>query len=215
MTGTRPMRRLALALLCGLASAPTWSENPLGFYVGAGVGQSDVALDQIPTGASNPTSFSEHATGWKALAGLRPVPWLGAEIEYVDLGHPSTSLCCAVTATNPVGVPAAAKANGPALFGLAYLPLALLDVYGKVGVSRVRTSVAETAGVIVGIDTCFFDPSAFGCQAFRYDRYTTGLAWGTGVQLKLSAIGLRAEYERFGSGSTRPSLASLAVVWSF
>jgi opacity protein-like surface antigen len=209
------VRRLALALLCGLASAPTWSGDPLGVYAGAGVGRSDVALDQIPTGASNPTSFGEHATGWKALVGLRPVPWLGAEIEYVDLGHPSTSLCCAVTATNPVGVPATARASGPALFGLAYLPLALLDVYGKVGVSRVRTSVAETAGVIVGIDTCFFDPAAFGCQAFRYDRYTTGLAWGGGVQLKLAAIGVRAEYERFGSGDARPSLASLVVVWSF
>jgi opacity protein-like surface antigen len=138
------------------------------------------------------------------------LPWIGAEIEYVDLGRPGTTLAGAAS-----GVPAAAKASGPALFGLAYLPLTLFDVYGKVGVSRVRTSADATAVGIVGVDICYFQPALLGCQSFHDSRQATGIAWGGGVQLKLSSFGLRAEYERFGSGSARPSLASIIVSWRF
>lgn len=197
-----------------VASVPASAGNPLGIYVGAGVGQADVSLDRFPAGASNPTSFSEHAAGWKALVGLRPVPWLGVEVEYVDLGHPNTILSGAASATAS-GVPATAKVNGQALFGLAYLPLALIDVYGKLGVSRLHTRGDTAAIGIVGVDTCFFQPEALGCRPFRNDRQATSLAWAGGVQVKLSAIGLRVDYERFRSGSVRPGLAGLTVSWTF
>ena len=201
-----------LAIFFCSTSATASAANLLGAYVGVGVGQSTIALDGFP-GASSSTNLSEHATGLKALAGLRPLPWIGAELEYVDLGHSDTRLPARATDTAS-GVPAAVKANGPAVFGVAYLPLPLFDVYGKVGVSRVRT-IGDAAAGIVGVDTCYFFPATLGCRPFHDDRQATGLSWGGGVQLKLSSFGLRAEFERFGSGSARPSLASIIVSWRF
>jgi hypothetical protein len=210
----RGLFKLSMALVLGTASAPIWAKGPLGPYVGLGVGQSQLALDQFPAGAANPTDFSAHATGWKAVVGLRPVRWIGAELEYVDLGHSTMLLSGAVSATRS-GVPASVKADGPALFAVAYLPVALFDFYGKVGVSRLHTSGDAASIGIVGVDICYFSPSALGCRSFHDDRQINGLSWGGGVQLTLSAMGVRAEYERFGSGSVRPSLASLVLTWSF
>ncbi len=190
--------------------------DPLGFYVGAGAGRSDVAIDAFPASASDPVSFDRHATGWKALLGLQPLPWVGAEIEYVDLGHLSETLSGAATSAH-VGVPAFASVHGVAAFGLVYLPLPVpvLDIYGKLGVSRLRIEENTAAIRVVGVDTCFFDPDALGCRAFQDHRTVSRPAWGGGAQLKLLHLALRAEYERFATGDARLAMTTLTATWSF
>jgi opacity protein-like surface antigen len=139
---------------------------------------------------------------------------VGGEVEYVDLGHPSKLLGTAASVTT-AGVPGSAKISGPALFAVAYLPVPLVDLFGKVGVSRLHSS-GETATIgIVGVDTCVEVPNALGCRLFRDDRQRTSPAWGAGVQLKASPFAVRLEYERFGTGSVHPSLAGLTVNWTF
>ncbi len=75
------------------ASAPACAENLLGFYVGGGLGESTVRSD-----TNYPGSFGygydafysdpRHHFAWKAIAGIRPISIIGAELEYIDFGHP-------------------------------------------------------------------------------------------------------------------------------
>jgi hypothetical protein len=177
---------LRFASLCLLALAAAAAHaDPLGLYIGAGVGEADVKVDQL--------GFNENHSGYKLLVGLRPIPVVGAELEYIDFGHPDTALAG--------GGSADAQVRGSALFGLLYLPLPLplLDLYAKVGFSRLQTTASAN------ID--------FG--QFHFDRTDTRVAFGAGAQVKLSAFALRGEYERFSSENGDPSFWSLALTWSF
>jgi hypothetical protein len=174
------------ASLCLLAAAgPAALADPIGLYIGAGVGEADVPVNQI--------NFSENHTGYKLLVGLRPIPVVGAELEYVDFGHPGTTL--------EGGASADAEIRGSALYGILYLPLPpMFDLYAKVGFSRLQTTASAHDGNV---------------ELFRFDETNTRAAFGAGAQVKLQAFALRGEYERFSSESGDPSFWSLAFTWSF
>ena len=178
---------LGFASLCLLAmAAPAAQADPLGLYIGAGVGEADVQLNQV--------GFSENHTGYKILVGLRPIPVVGGELEYVDFGHPSTTLA--------PGTSADAQVRGSALFGVLYLPLPVptLDLYAKVGFARLQTTASAHDG---------------NAELFRFDETNTRVAFGAGAQVKISAFALRGEYERFSSENGDPSFWSLSLTWSF
>jgi hypothetical protein len=76
---------LGFASLCLLAgAAPAAFADPIGLYIGAGVGEANVKIDQV--------GLNESHSGHKILVGLRPIAVVGGELEYVDLGHPNTTL---------------------------------------------------------------------------------------------------------------------------
>lgn len=178
---------LGFVSLCLLAvAAPAAHADPLGLYIGAGVGEADVKLDQV--------NFSENHSGYKLLVGLRPIPVVGGELEYVDFGHPSTTLGS--------GASADAEVRGSALFGVLYLPLPVptFDLYAKVGLARLQTTASAHAG---------------NAELFRFDETNTRVAFGAGAQFKMAAFALRGEYEQFSSESGDPSFWSLAFTWSF
>ena len=173
--------------LCWLAvAAPAVQADPIGLYIGAGVGEADVKLNQV--------AFSENHTGYKLLVGLRPIPVVGGELEYVDFGHPSTAFA--------TGASADAEVRGSALFGVLYLPLPvpMLDLYAKVGLARLQTTASAHQGNL---------------ELFRFDQTDTRVAFGAGAQVKMAAFALRGEYEQFSSASGDPSFWSLALTWSF
>ena len=191
------MRFAALLLLAG--GALSAHAGPLGFYVGAGLSQANVKLDALPSGGA--LGFAESHTGWKVMAGIRPISLIGAEVEYFDSGTPS-----ALTGVWSVG----ARTRGGAAFGLAYLPLPvpLLDVYGKFGVSRLQTSA--DAGLQAGI------PCGIGIPCtVSVDQTDTRFAWGVGAQIKLALLGIRAEYERMSSPLGDPDFVSLSLLLRF
>jgi opacity protein-like surface antigen len=178
---------LAVGTMCLVALAvSTAHADPIGLYVGAGVGEADVKLDQV--------AFSENHSGYKILVGLRPIPVVGGELEYVDFGHPSTTLA--------TGASADAEVRGSALFGVLYLPLPVptLDLYAKVGLARLQTTASAQRN---------------NFELFRFDQTNTRVAFGAGAQVKMSAFALRGEYEQFSSESGDPSFWSLALTWSF
>ncbi len=182
-------RRACGLALAGLAAfAASAHADPLGLYLGGGVGQANTKVDDL--------GFSEHHLGWKALVGLRPIDVVGAELEYVDLGHPSSA--------GTLG-PADAHVRAAALFGHVYLPLPVphLDVYVKAGLSRLQSTVNGP---------CSSGPP---CSLFRFDRSDTEFAYGAGVQFHFSSLALRGEYERFRSPIGDPSFASASLIWSF
>jgi Outer membrane protein beta-barrel domain len=187
------------AISCTAALAAT----PFGLFVGAAGGQADVRMERSLT--STPTDVSEHDTGWKVMAGIRPLQLVGIELEYLDFGNPSYR-----SGTFPVTT-GAVRAKAETLFGVLYapLPVPFLDLYGKVGPARLQTSVHGNIGGI-------FCPSNYPqCGVFSNSQTNTELAYGAGLQLKFGRAAVRAEYERINASTGDPSLASVGLTWTF
>ena len=185
------------ACICGVA-APAFAENPIGFYLGGAVGDSDLRSNTAPFGYPG---YLQHDTAWKVFAGVRPISLLGAEIAYMDFGHPNDYTYYGNQDT---------RATATALFGLAYLPLPLpiLDVYGKAGVAHLQYRAGSSFA-------CGF---SLPCgQAVGYqDQTDTRFAYGAGVQAKFSSLAVRAEYERISYGSYQdPDMYTVGVSWTF
>jgi opacity protein-like surface antigen len=192
-----PLRR-ARFLLIGLAAvlAPliaAHAENELSAYVGAGIGRSQMDIDS--------QNASLHGTGWKAVVGVRALDFLGAEAEYVDLGR---------ARVNTQYAQLDSRASGPAVFGLAYLPIPIpyLDVFGKAGIANIQQrATLQSNG---GGSACL---PGVGCDGFN--RSESEFAWGGGVQVKVAKIAVRAEFEQYRASGGSLNLGSVGVFWTF
>ncbi len=193
----------ALAAGLALASRSARADDPLGFYLGGAIGQANVRLDQSVSDTA--TSFDEHHSGWKAMVGVRPISVIGAELEYIDFGKPSTTNTSGTGTTQTE-----AQSKAAALFGMVYLPLPVpfLDVFGKAGYSRLQTT-ADVVGVqcTLGAEHCG--------TLFALNRTDARLAYGAGAQLKFASIAIRAEYERIDASTGDPDMLSLGLTWGF
>jgi hypothetical protein len=156
--------------------------------------------------------MSKNDTGWKIMLGVRPISLIGAELEYVDFGHPTLSY-------TPVGVglgwQADLRATARSAFGVLYAPIPVpaFDLYGKVGMSSLHSTVNAT-----GSWGCFPPAECVAVNqtaAFHLDRTDTDLAYGAGLQVKLAGFAIRAEYERIRESTGDPSLMSLGIIWTF
>ena len=75
---------LAIAA-CG-ASGAAFADNPIGFYVGAGAGESQIRSDDSYYGY--PGYYNDYQFAWQGLVGIRPIRMLGLEATYIDFGQP-------------------------------------------------------------------------------------------------------------------------------
>src|ERR1700736_2703855 len=121
-----------------VASVPALAADVLGLYVGGAVGQAHVEADNLPnpdTAFGSPSTigdFKEHHLAYKVMVGLRPISLVGAEVAYVDFGHPSGSVG-AIPPGGAVPISADVKIKGSAAFGVLYLPVPVVDIYVKAG----------------------------------------------------------------------------------
>ena len=189
-------------VIAGICSVPTttFAEDPLNFYLGAGAGDAEVRRDPLFG-----SDFDEHHFGWKAIAGIRPLSPVGAELEYIDFGKPSAGPSDAFTL-------ASSNAKAAALFGLGYLPLPIpfLDIYGKLGVARLHSS-----STVLRSCSMYLECPAQMFGTFHQDLWSTDVAYGVGAQASLGQFALRTEYERISASGGNPSLLSLSVAWGF
>ena len=197
----RPIAPLA-AIVSGLVlvAGPAAAADPLGLYIGGAIGQSRVSVDNTVSFAL--PRFDERHSAWKVLAGLRPVSFIGAEVEYIDFGHPSRTSTQAVAQLQ-----VDAEAKGVAMFGVAYLPLGPIDVFAKAGPAKLDTSANAR------IVSC--PPGVLCIAPFHYRASATHVGYGAGVQLSVRHLAARAEYERISTGNVSPELVSIGVTWSF
>ena len=189
--------RIHPALLCACLplSVACQAAGPFDFYVGAGVGEATLRQDAYQVDA--------HATGWKALAGWRPLDAFGVEGAYEDLGSKHVSYVDGANSTN-----VSTDAHATALFGVGYLPvpLPLLDLYAKAGIARVADHTHVSFGCAGGAP----------CAApLTEDDTRTSFAWGAGVQVRFGLPAVRLDYERFSGSHGDDALLSLALVASF
>ncbi len=178
------MRRLLLIPLLALAVGCAHAAGVAGtsLYAGAGIMSSNV--DDVEG-----TGFNLDNTSFKALAGVR-VSLLGAEVDYYHLGSESRNFYFGG---------ADASAHAFAAYAVGYLPLPILDFYGKVGLDRWQLNGSSpTPGL------------------FQFSDSGTQLAWGVGAQGHLGSFLGRLEYERLNmSGSGGARIVSLDVAYNF
>jgi opacity protein-like surface antigen len=174
--------------------------NPLGLYVGAGGGRADLRVDPATCSILNCSNAT--VAGWTAFAGLQPLPFLGAELQYLDFGH---------TAQGIAGpYPYYQRAHAMAVFATGAVPLPFVDLYAKVGAGLVHT---KATGFLADSNYCILHV----CEATG-TQDTTRFGWGLGARFKLpklSSLAFQAEYVRFSVPSGDPSLLSAALLWKF
>ncbi|HTY50973.1 MAG TPA: outer membrane beta-barrel protein [Steroidobacteraceae bacterium] len=179
----------ALALLA-LPPRPARADDLLGLYVGGGIGESRLEATLPGFGGAIQDHFA-----FEALAGIRPIPLLGAELQYVNLGQPSSD----EDAYDALGL----KMQGAAAYGMLYLPLVpVVDVYLKAGLSRLQSTVSNG-----------FAP--FGPSAFAFDRTNTSATEGLGVQYTFGSVAVRGDYAFFNAAGGHQNLLTAGITWTF
>ena len=208
------MKRISRTLLATLAvgacvaSTAALADNLAGFYVGAGVGYSTIRSDDPSYGL--PGYYNDHQTAWKVMAGVRPIPFVGAEFEYIDFGQPNGLNRYYNSAYYGLD----SHPRAPALFAVGYLPLPVpfFDIYGKAGVARLETDVTTTVTPNCNPgSTCPQDLA----YSYRQDETANKFAYGVGVQSKYWGVSFRAEYERISSTYGDPDALTVSATWTF
>jgi hypothetical protein len=214
----RPVEVLLAAGLCCVA-APAFADDPLGFYIGAGIGESTVNGGNDGYGYGPDGYYlGHHDFAWKVIAGLRPISIVGAEVEYIDFGHPGNGNGF----YGGYGYSSAeSHPRALAAFGVGHLPLPLpfLDIFGKLGVAHLRTEVSGYAYAECGPGAACpagnLLPGTAYLTPFSQSRWDTRFAYGAGIQSSVFGVDLRAEYERISSPFGDPDLFSVGVTWGF
>lgn len=111
------MRKAILAASLLLASGVAAAADN-GFYLGGSVGQANLEIDDI--GGVTAEDFKGDDTGFKLIAGIRPLDWLAVEAAYVNFGEPEDR-----------GL--RAEGDGISAFAVGFLPLGPVDLFAKGG----------------------------------------------------------------------------------
>jgi opacity protein-like surface antigen len=113
------MKFAALAALGSVSLAviaPQAAAADNGFYLGAGITQSEFDIEDIGEGELDDNSF-------KVIAGFRPLDWLAVEANYIDLGG-----------INEDGVFLDAKAITASVLAIA--EVGVIDLYARAGLAN-------------------------------------------------------------------------------
>lgn len=166
---------LALLALSGPAAA---ADN--GLYLGGSIGDANVEID------AGLAQVDSDDTGFKFIAGIRPLDWLAVEANYVNFGEAEDD-----------GL--AAEADGISAFAVGFLAVGPVDLFAKGGLISWEGEVS-----VDGIDA----------DVFREDG--TDLAYGVGAQFRVWSLAVRAEYEVFDVDDVEDlNMLSLGVTFTF
>jgi opacity protein-like surface antigen len=199
---------LALGVVSALGVQPVRASdwNLPGFYAGLGVGESTVRSDE-GFDPDYPDDSHPHHTAYKVLAGIRPIPFVGAEAEYIDFGHPGSSDGY-FDHLNGLDYNADSHPKAGVLSAVGYLPLPYIDVFGKAGVARLETNLNSYRDENCG--TCA------GPVLSRQHAWQTKAAYGGGMQAHFfGGLAVRAEYERINSTFGDPDAFLVSATWTF
>ena len=213
---------LAALIPCWLGvAAAAQASDLLGFYLGAAYGQAHIRaqLDDLAPHGLALGEFDATHSAYQAMLGIRALSFLGAEMTYMDFGrrsfgNPGFAVVAGggqVPSSNlPIAVQG--KQKGEGAFALLYLPVPLIDVYVKAGVSRITTDTSATY-TAPGVATCAVEH--LNCANFSVTRSATdtSFAYGAGLQWKLGPWAVRGEYERFDAAGANPSLLSIGMTY--
>lgn len=182
------MRKLVSSIIgLGALAIGTAQAADNGIYVGVGVGQATVEIDDVE--GLSALDFEGDDTGYKVIAGIRPLDWLAFEANYINFGEPDDSLA---------GVKLRSEGDGIAAYALGLFAAGPVDLFAKAGVLK-------------------WDSELTNPQFGRLeDADGTDLAYGVGAQFRLLSLGVRAEYEIFDIDEVdKANMISLSVTYTF
>jgi len=115
------------SMVCASAQAQG-IENDRGFYLGGGVGQFNLKLDDVDQTDDAIERLDDDDTAWKAFVGYRFNPYIALEAAYVDFGGPSDSF---ETAGSNGDFTAEISGFEPSVIGT--IPVGPVELFGKIG----------------------------------------------------------------------------------
>jgi opacity protein-like surface antigen len=180
---------VATAVLVALGTTPALAENDSGFYAGAGVGRFNVQIDNFGDIPDTIGSFDSDDTTFKAFAGWRFNPYVGVEVDYMDLGNPEDTIDA--RRVN-------ADVNGVAPYIVGTLPLGPVELFAKAGY-------------------LFYDVQVDVDDATVSDDSNEDFVYGGGIGLTLfDHLHTRLEYEVIDIGEFNDANALwLSAAWRF
>jgi len=178
----RSLLTLMVLSLGGTAGVSYAQENSSGFYLGAGVGQFNVQIDDIDQTDNAIERLDDDDRAWKAFAGYRINPYIALEAAYIDFGKPNTR-----SETSGSSGDYRVELNGFAPYVIGTIPLGPVELFGKIGYYFYDVDLR------VDID----DPLAPDVDSSESDE---DLLYGVGVGMTfLDHLNARLEYERIDS----------------
>lgn len=169
-----------LALFGGWSAAH--AENEQGFYVGGGVGQFNVQIDDIDETDEAIERLDDDDTSWKLFAGYRFNPFISLEAAYIDFGGPSDT----AEASGSSG-DYQVELSGFAPYVIGTLPLGPVELFAKVGYYFYDVDLNV-------------DLDDIGGDVFQSSNSDEDLLYGAGVGMTFfDHLHARLEYEKIDS----------------
>jgi hypothetical protein len=208
---------LLLSAHSAMAQEGPTQGNPLGVYVGAGLGLSDIRQDAVPDNGG--LSMDRSTVGWDAFLGIRPLPYLGAEVGYLDFGSTHRYEYTPTPYASDDESRFHESADAPVAFAVGYIPLQpWWDLYLKAGAARLHKSWDSVIpAACPALVTC--GPGYFGELYPSGENSSWDFAYGVGTQVSFGPVAWRLEYVRVNATGNEsggdPDMLSAGVSWRF
>jgi opacity protein-like surface antigen len=180
---------VTMATLIALSSTPVLADEDSGWYLGAGVGQFNVEVDEFEDVTDAVGGFDSDDTTFKVFAGWRFNPYIAVELDYLDLGNPEDKID-----DRRVN----ADINGFAPYVVGTLPVGPVELFAKVGY-------------------LFYDVKVDVDDLTVIDDDTQDFVYGGGIGLTIfDRLNTRLEYEVIDIGAVDDANALwLSAAWRF
>jgi opacity protein-like surface antigen len=177
-------------------------ENPSGPYVGAGLGQFDVKIDDIEGVGDTLQELDSDDSAFKVFFGWRFNPYISLEADYIDLGAPNGNF----DASGSSGQYELDFA-GFAAYAIGTLPLGIFELSAKAGY--------YWHDVDVHVDFDNLGPN--NGDVFDSDESGEAFVYGVGVGMTFfEHLNAKIEYEGFDIDEVDDSYALwLTAAWRF
>jgi hypothetical protein len=183
----------------GAAGVARAQDNTSGFYLGAGVGQFNVNIDDIDQTDNAIERLDDDDRSWKAFAGYRFGPYIAVEAAYIDFGTPHSRSDASGSSGD-----FRLKLSGFAPYVIGTVPVGPVELFAKIGYYFYDVDLRAD------ID----DPLAPDIDSSKSDE---DLLYGGGVGMTfIQHLNVRLEYERIDSSRIDDADALwLSGAWRF
>lgn len=195
----RVIATATLLALTGGWTAAAHADNEKGFYVGGGVGQFNVKIDDVDDTDEAIERLDDDDTSWKLFAGYRFNPYISLEAAYIDFGGPSDTF-----EANGSSGDYQVELSGFAPYVIGTLPLGPVELFAKAGYYFYDVDVTA-------------DLDDLGGDVFSSSDSGEDLLYGFGVGATFfEHLHARLEYEKIDSNDVDDADAIwLSGAWRF
>lgn len=189
------MKRLYATVAAVLLTSQAFAAEPvMGFYLGAGVGNAQVTLEDADTA----NDFEGDDTGVRIMAGYRLFRYFAVEANYEDYGTVDDTL---------FGVNLQGDFSAFQVSAVGLIPLGSVDLFGKLGFGAWEGTLSDGFGFEYSEDNV--DPVAGLGVQFRSGRMAVRL------EAQSQLLGFDDDGDDDADGDDTVGFTSFSFAWSF